>query len=284
MNGDQQDAIAPSGSPESPSAEPAPNAAEPNPEPTVPEPLSVAEQAEKVLAGQDESTDTHDAAETEPNEAIFALAEPPPVTGEIVGDLEIYPPFYIRSQPGGPIRQGEILSNVLQHKINTESIGHPELTEVDQVIHVLAIVLSQDCDLEQDFTARQRLSEAGAFADPLDERLLPNILLCFLATEGSILATLPAGTTIRNRFWQNKEDRYQFLRGVEPNQDAQNAGIPGLGIDFRRYFTVPTDELYRQLDFSCVRRCRLAPQYLEHLSCRFANFLSRVGLPRNHRD
>lgn len=195
------------------------------------------------------------------------------------------PAFYVPSTQGGPFRQSEILSNVLQYCIAVESLGDEEGLDLVPVLHGLAIIVSQDCDLEQDFKQRQRVTEAGETVDREDDKLLPCVLLCEVATAKAILESIGnQGRTIREKFRKNHEDRYQYLREVEPTQDAEGCGIDAMGIDFKRYFTVPTQELYEQLKQGCQRRCRLGPQYLEHLSDRFTNHLSRVGLPRNHHD
>jgi len=197
----------------------------------------------------------------------------------------ILPPFYIPSRGDGPLRQAEILSNVHQHRIALESLGSPDGLEIDPIDHELAIILSQDCDLEQDFKRRESIVREGGRIDELDDKLLPSVLLCEVGTERAIDdAIRPLGRTIRERFRQNHEERYQFLRGVDATDDAAAEGLEAMGIDFKRYFTIPTAELYAQLNGQCRRRCRLAPQYLEHFSTRFSNHLSRVGLPKNHHD
>jgi hypothetical protein len=56
-----------------------------------------------------------------------------------------------------------------------------------------------------------------------------------------------------------------------------------MGIDFKRYFTIPADETYRRVELGeAQRRCVLQSPYLEHLSSRFAYYLSRVALPLDH--
>ena len=90
--------------------------------------------------------------------------------------------------------------------------------------------------------------------------------------------------TIRGKIFSEQSQRYQLLRAVESKDDALGIGLEAMGIDFKRYFTVPTAELYAQLERQCRRRCQLAPQYLEHFSMRFSNHLSRIGLPKNHHE
>ena len=41
-----------------------------------------------------------------------------------------------------------------------------------------------------------------------------------------------------------------------------NVGIPELGVDFKRYFTIPTDEIYKRIEKGEVRRrCVLMSPY-----------------------
>jgi hypothetical protein len=82
----------------------------------------------------------------------------------------------------------------------------------------------------------------------------------------------------------NKDERYQFLEKVPSESDALGKGLPELGIDFKRYFCLPTDEAYYRLETDAMRRCRLRSPYLEHFSTRFSYFLSRVALPNDHRS
>jgi hypothetical protein len=192
------------------------------------------------------------------------------------------PRFYIASPVDGPFLQTEILSEVTEYRLITDSPVTDE-GEFVPIIHKLAIIVSQDCDLEQDYHRRRELKESGQVTDAEDEKLLPSILLCEVASESAITDALRVqGRTVRDRFRQNKEERYQFLKAVEAKFDAENSGIEAMGIDFKRYFSVPTEELYVQLSGGCKRRCSLAPHYLEHFSRRFTNHLSRVALPKDH--
>jgi hypothetical protein len=86
------------------------------------------------------------------------------------------------------------------------------------------------------------------------------------------------------RVRQNKDERYQFLQKVLPQEDADGEGIPELGIDFKRYFTVPTDEVYYRLESGARRRCQMRSPYLEHLSTRFGYYQFRVALPAEHQS
>lgn len=210
------------------------------------------------------------------------LALPPsPADGDAVLVAASEPLFYIASPSEGPLLQTEILSSVTEYRLVLESISSDDEPEFESVIHQYAIIVSQDCDLEQDYRHRTELKAEGKPIEVEDEKLLPSVLLCEVGPESAISSAMK-GTTVRDRFRQNKEERYQFLKAVESDFDAENSGIEAMGIDFKRYFSVPTEELYAQLSGDCKRRCSLAPQYLEHLSRRFTNHLSRVALPKDH--
>ncbi len=85
------------------------------------------------------------------------------------------------------------------------------------------------------------------------------------------------------RVRNNKDERYHFLERAPADCDAQGEGIQELGIDFKRYFTLPTDEVYRWIEMGVIkRRSTLRTPYAEHLSSRFAYFLSRIALPHDH--
>ena len=51
------------------------------------------------------------------------------------------------------LRQGEIISNLYRAHLNIEQIKIGVMV-VDFAVHQYAVVLSQDCDLDQDFSAR----------------------------------------------------------------------------------------------------------------------------------
>ena len=69
---------------------------------------------------------------------------------------------------------------------------------------------------------------------------------------------------------------------MSASEDALRQGLPELGVDFKRFFTIPTDELYVPITSGAQRRCHLNSPYLEHLTTQFSGFLSRVALPKPH--
>jgi len=188
------------------------------------------------------------------------------------------PAVYAPIGEGEPLRQAEIISDLVQVRQSFASLPSQAGPEIEIIRHPYALVLTQDCDLEQDFALRFGNPEQP----PPPEKLLPNILLCEVATLGELRDRTPKGSDIWRRVVDNRDERYHLLERVEPPADALGQGLPALGIDFKRCFTVPTDELYFRVRSGAKRRCRLNSPYLEHLSSRFSSFLSRVALPRPH--
>src|SRR5713101_584176 len=135
------------------------------------------------------------------------------------------------------------------------------------------MVLSQDCDLEQDFKERQK--ENGGI-------VLPNVLLCDVFHADVLRAKVRDEENLASREWrvlrQNKNERFQFLNRIAAGEDLKNEGLPPLAIDFRLYFSIRTDEVYRRIGHGTSRRCRLATPYVEQIADRFSHYLARVAL------
>ncbi len=168
------------------------------------------------------------------------------------------------------LRQGEIVSGLIRFTLDPTKIGESE-PSVERVVYPYAVVMSQACDLEQDFRGRQDCKPQ-----------LPDVLFCQLPT-AEVLKAGCGGSEIWRRVKQNKDERYHFLEKIPLDCDLTGAGIPELGIDFKRYFTLPTAEVYQWIKRGDTqRRSVICSPYLEHLSSRFAYFLSRVGLPHDH--
>ncbi len=173
------------------------------------------------------------------------------------------------------LRQTEILSNLVQFSLVTESIGKDP--EIDFITHPFAVLITQDCDLEQDFVVRQQSKE--------NNKLLPRLLFCEAVSAEELFFRVAENKKDWRRLNipNNKNERFHFLQQVDKESDAEKAGLPEIGIDFKRCFTMPTEEVYRRIEIGeAKRRCYLNSPYKEHLSKRFAYFLSRIALPSDH--
>jgi hypothetical protein len=180
----------------------------------------------------------------------------------------------------GALRQGEMVTGLVQVRLAINTVGaDKEDVQWIEEFHPFAVVLSQDCDLDQDWKVRQ-----SAVDDPkAAQRQLPSVLFAQVHDAEELKGRVGA-SDLWKRVKQNKDERYHFLEAVSPNQDALADGLPELGIDFKRYFTIPTDELYRRIEKGTHRRCRLVSPYLEHLSTRFCYYQFRVALPSDHKS
>ena len=145
---------------------------------------------------------------------------------------------------------------------------------LEEIEHPYSIILTQDCDLYWDFDARR---EGNAAASQI--KLVPSLLLCELSEENALRGVQGINSDVWRRIAQNSNERFHKLPEVPSEQDLQNEGLPSLVADFKRIFTVPTDELYTRVGASVRRRSVLTDPYLQHFSSRFGYFCLRVALP-----
>ena len=184
------------------------------------------------------------------------------------------------------LRQGEILSNLVQIRIDLENIRSSLVDENVRyagtpIEHPYAIVVSQDCDLNQDFFFK--FHQRGK-----ERHTLPSVLFCEVTEAEELVygdrnATVFQEGAIRQDFRNNNDYRYHFLQAIPESLDRAGDGIPELAIEFKRYFTMPSDEVYRRIEVKQAQRhCHLLSPYREHFINRFHNFNNRVALPEQY--
>jgi hypothetical protein len=201
---------------------------------------------------------------------------------------------YAAIAAGERLRQGEILVGLVRVRQSLGSIGLNDVG-VDEITHPYLIVITQDCELAQDATARNLEADAtrnpALLNDPEFKKRfdnaprlkIENVMLCEAMSTSDMKANVPPGKDIWKRIVQNKDERYHCLELVPPEQDSTAQGIPSIGCDFKRFITIPVDEVYRRLELNPgIRRARLISPYGEHLLHRFSCFQSRIPLPENH--
>ncbi len=189
--------------------------------------------------------------------------------------LESPPKIYDRSVAGAEFRlaQGEFISDLVHAHILFSTLGTTEIRLTEQK-HPYALVLSQGCDLEQDFRARHDQVKP--------DKMVPTVLFCEVEL-ATYLRTYVQHSDIWNRIKINSHERYHFFQKADKEDDAASEGLPELGVDFKRFFAIPTEEVYHRIKSGeAKRRCCLRSPYLEHFCHRFVNFLSRVALPEPH--
>lgn len=194
------------------------------------------------------------------------------------------PKIYEPISADAGILQGEIVCNLIQlvRALDEDDKSVLEMPTSNSIlfipkVHPYAIVVTQDCDLDWDFKARQ--------GHPTPQKLIPSVLFCEVVKAADLKhnPTNPLTSKIWERVRENKDERYHFLQKVDPTDEALGEGLPELGVDFKRYFSLPTEEVYSQLRRSSIkRRCRLSSPYREHFATRFYYFQYRVALPEDH--
>jgi len=174
------------------------------------------------------------------------------------------------------ISQGDIYSDIDFIEYVVEKGGH---VEISCITFPLVIVLTQDCDLEQDF--RYRYGRPKSKIETQDKLLLSVLVSPLYNAEhfrlGQHLSELDIQMqTINSRQNENikinQNPRYHYL------EFPDDYSIPKSIIDFKHYFSVNIEYLKREKKRHFV--CRLPVLYRENLSQRYGNFLARIGLPQ----
>lgn len=170
------------------------------------------------------------------------------------------------------VYQGDVFQG-FKHRTVEVKDDNLEIIEIEEPF---VTVVSQDCDLRWDFEYRKKET------NPNQDKFISDVIIipAYPAEQlknGMHLERL--GFTMENSWgtekWkileQNKNERYHFL-----GEDTE-FGIPNLVLDFKRYYTVPREEIYKISNEKYT--ATINPLFRENLSRRFANFLSRIGLP-----
>jgi len=180
----------------------------------------------------------------------------------------------LRADCGDRLCQGDILRNVDLPEYSSVEGGDAVLTVIR---FPLALVLSQDCDLRQDYGARV-LGDSNSML--LSVLMVPLYEMSDAASGeqlselGVKMPSLPSGGKSQSAkdLRQNKNVRYHCLPLNHASED-----LPPVVADFKNYFAVSASYL------TCVRErllvCSLAELYREDVVQRFAAYLSRIGLP-----
>jgi hypothetical protein len=165
------------------------------------------------------------------------------------------------------ICQGDIFTNIeIVENINV--IGNKVL--LDKISFPYIICLNQECDLENDFNCvnnkdNKLLHLAIVPAFNFEEFLTGNHWGEIFDTKNG---TKRKDTKIQ-LIMDNEIPRYHYLNFSEND-------MPELIVDFKHFFTINRDLLYKNID---SKLCSLDDLFKEKLSQRFSQFISRIGLP-----
>lgn len=173
------------------------------------------------------------------------------------------------------LTQGDILRDV-EH-VEYVAIEDSVVT-LSKIVFPLSIVLTQDCDLQQDHSFRS--PEANK---PNQDKYLMSVLLAplynaehvftgsHLSDLGLIMSPIQKNRTPGANLMNNETPRYHYL-----DFPADTPIAPSV-IDFKHYFSCNVEylKIHKKEHFVC----QLDELFRESVSLRYSNFLSRIGLP-----
>lgn len=176
-----------------------------------------------------------------------------------------------RSYRKARICQGDIFQNLLI------SIGSGSNTKHIEANLEYVVIMTQDCDLQQDYDERNKKPKPSE-----NDKHIDTILVC----PAYPIEDFARGDHIDGRKMHTYNDKE--VKKIKSNDTQKryhylaedlDYGVPELVIDFKHFFTAPREVLYRQRTGSYITT--INEIYRESLSQRFTNFLSRIGLPDN---
>lgn len=179
----------------------------------------------------------------------------------------------------GQVHQGDIYRDIDYIEYANVVDGR---VEISKIRYQYVMVLSQECDLTQDFTERQKNPEKDTITY---DKILQSVVVVPMFNfehfkDGSHLSNL--GFTMAKDYTnqsktpaktlkQNNNPRYHYLAF-----DESIPIVPSV-MDFKRFFTIDINTLYKMR--ADHYECSVDTLFRERVSQRFANFLSRIGLP-----
>lgn len=192
--------------------------------------------------------------------------------------------YLIRERPLTRPWQGDIYRdiNLIQDITYTLTFEGGREYDVNEVKYNYVVVLTQECDLEQDYKNRIGNKEDH-------DKYIPMILIspAYLAESlryGEHLQGQGYEQTmqrINSKEWEklkkNDNKRYHYLKA------GLNMNVPELAIDFKHFFTIYRDYFYNNI-MNEAYLSSLTILHREKLSQRFCNYLSRIGIPDNIRE
>ena len=198
----------------------------------------------------------------------------------------------------GPLRQGEILRDVFEHRVTYAAIAPARpIVPADSIRHALVVVLNNVCYLQWDFKARAEedewATESGVEAEEVgreaevqtsdreeepeeNQSLVPYIHLCELVQGEKLLRRPSMNAGELKKMRELGRERYYCLPAAPV---GEGDALPEFFIDFKKTFAMATPSLYEGIRAGGVERIAVVPPvYLQDLIQRYHAFHSRVGL------
>lgn len=179
---------------------------------------------------------------------------------------------YYRKYNSNRIVQGDILSEVKFLDWDWDITRNNVINYEKKLPYI--IILTQDCDLEQDFKCRTNELKN-------DDKRLQSVLICpaygweeFIRGDhlkDYELKMEKISSDQKRKIRQQQVPRFHYL-----DEDKENQ-IPPLVIDFKHYYTLPV-EFLRHI-YKDHYAYSLEELFREALSQRYSFYLSRIGLP-----
>jgi hypothetical protein len=187
---------------------------------------------------------------------------------------------YEDARLAGRLVQGEVLGPVWEYVPLIAPVELPaETTEIPvrALRHPRMLLLTQDCDLEQDFSLRFPGGDVDAEPAALvaEPGAVPHVLLCDLFED---LRSRVAGGDIFKRARRNQDERYHALPSVPIA--GQDVDMPELFADFRHAIALPTEFVYAGVRGGGIERRALLPELFRlDFVHRFHAYQARVPVP-----
>lgn len=179
----------------------------------------------------------------------------------------------------GCLSQGEILRDLAEYIPAVPTAESPENTSVpfEMVSHPVSVVVTADCDLAQDFKVRYHGECQSAAPDPGDPKMLPCVWLVDAFTREQLRVRFDKD--LWKHIERNHDVRYHRLAAAAV-RDRSDEPLPGLYLDFKRVFALPTRWLYEALRHqNSLRVAVVPPIWIHGLIQRFHAYSGRIGLP-----
>ena len=176
------------------------------------------------------------------------------------------------------IHQGDFIKNVNYIESAIENEG---IIQISQITFPTVVVLTQECDAQQDF--KNRKEQSGNTDTDKQHQYLLSVIVAPVYTaddlrEGTHLSELGLKcdritSDQYKQIKQNKNERYHFMKIRIGTSYLEYI------VDFKHYFTVNTETILTLKKDEKNFNFQLDKLFKESVSQRFANYLSRIGLP-----
>lgn len=178
------------------------------------------------------------------------------------------------------IHQGDFIKDVKYFEKYSEKDGEIEISLIN---FPLAVILTQECDAVQDYDNRIKNNDN---TDVCNHQYLLSVIAAPVYNiedikEGLHLENLNLKYKRLNsdemkKIKQNREARYHYMKiEVAPTKYIEYI------IDFKHYFTINVEQAINHKKNKDNFQFTLDNLFKESVSQRFANYLSRIGLPES---